>query len=283
MKWLIYGHQGWIGSYFLQYLKEHHPEITILTPSSRADSPDEVKKDLQEMKPDRVLSFIGRTSGPGINSIDYLEQPGKLVENVRDNLFSPVVLMKLCEDEKIHFTYLGTGCIFCYDDPSDPAFTCDSEPNFTGSSYSTVKGFTDRLSKLFPHTLNLRIRMPISDVDCPRNFISKIIRYPRILNTLNSMSVLSDIIPAMTQEVIKGTTGTLNLVNPEPIDHVTILEMYKKYVDPNHTYELVTESEHDKMLKSKRSKNVLIPSCNLPTTRESVEKIFKSGSFKKEF
>lgn len=283
MKWLIYGHQGWIGSYFLQYLKEHHPEITILTPTSRADSPDHVKEDLQKMKPDRVLSFIGRTSGPGINSIDYLEQPGKLVENVRDNLFSPVVLMKLCDDEKIHFTYLGTGCIFCYDDPEDPAFTCDAEPNFTGSSYSTVKGFTDRLSKLFPHTLNCRIRMPLYNMDHPRNFISKIVRYPRILNTLNSMTDLETAIPALCDEVMKGTTGTINLVNPGGIDHVTILEMYKKYVDPNHTYELVTETEHDKMLKSKRSKNVLVPSLGLPPIGDCIERILKSGNFKKEF
>lgn len=282
MKWLIYGSQGWIWSSVRDYLTKNHPEVELIEPRSRADDIDGVKKDLAEFKPDRVLSFIGRTSGPGCNSIDYLEGPGKLVENVRDNLFSPVVLMALCQQQGVHFTYLGTGCIFSYEKPDDPAFTVDSRPNFTGSSYSTVKGFTDQLSLLFPNTLNVRIRMPISSSDHPRNFISKIIRYPKICNALNSMTVLEDAIPVLIGEVMKGTTGTVNLVNPGPIDHVTILEMYKKYVDPNHSYTLMTEAEQDIILKAKRSKNVLVPSFNLPSTKESIEQIFKSGSFKKQ-
>ena len=49
-------------------------------------------------------------------SKSYLEQTGKLVENVRDNLFSPMALSILSTKYKFHFTYLGTGCIFEYDE-----------------------------------------------------------------------------------------------------------------------------------------------------------------------
>jgi dTDP-4-dehydrorhamnose reductase len=201
------------------------------------------------------------------------------VENVRDNLFSPVLLMRLCEEQGIHFTYLGTGCIFSYEHPDDPPFTIENKPNFTGSSYSTVKGFTDQLTKLFKNVLNVRIRMPIMGTDHPRNFISKILKYPKIYNTLNSMTVLEDAIPALIKKVKASCTGTINLVNPDPIDHVTILEMYKKYVNPNHKYELITKDEHDHMLKSERSKNTLVPSLDLPPTAKSVEKIFAKGNF----
>lgn len=270
----MYGAHGWLGSQFREYLKQHHPEISILIPSSRADDLEGVCSDLDTLRPDRVICFIGRTTGPGYNSIDYLEGPGKLVENVRDNLFAPIVLMKLCETRNIHCTYLGTGCIFSYDKPDDPPFSVDSKPNFTGSSYSTVKGFTDQLTKLFPNTLNARIRMPISSDDHPRSLLSKIIRYPKICNTLNSVSVLDDIIPALVEQIQQGRTGTINLVNPGPIDHVTILELYKKYVAPAHTYTLVSETEQD--VKAGRSKNALIPSMELPTARESIERIFKT-------
>ena len=45
-------------------------------------------------------------------------------------------------------------------------------PNFFGSSYSVVKGFTDRLMKLYDeNVLNLRIRMPITGEQNSRNFI----------------------------------------------------------------------------------------------------------------
>lgn len=279
MRWLIYGNQGWIGSYTIEYLQKYHSDIEIVTPTSRADNIEGVRRDLAQLNPDRVLSFIGRTSGPECPSVDYLELPGKLKENVRDNLYAPVILMKLCEERNIHFTYLGTGCIFSYEDPEDPPFTVESKPNFTGSSYSTVKGYTDQLTKLFTNVLNVRVRMPIMGQDHPRNFISKILKYPKIYNTLNSMTVLEDAIPALIDEVKKAHTGTLNLVNPEPIDHTTILEMYKKYVNPEHTYTLINEEEHDRMLKSKRSKNTLVPSLNLPSTKVSVEKIFAKESF----
>jgi nucleoside-diphosphate-sugar epimerase len=283
MRWLIYGAQGWIGSYFVSYVKAKYPNITLLEPSHRADDIEGVRKDLDELDPDRVVSFIGRTSGPGCNSIDYLEGPGKLVENVRDNLFAPVILMKLCEEERIHFTYLGTGCIFNYTNPDDPPFTADAKPNFTGSSYSTVKGFTDQFSNLFSTTLNVRIRMPIIGIDHPKNLLSKIIRYPKICNTLNSVSVLDDIIPVMVAEILGLRKGTINLVNPGPIDHVTILDLYRKHVKPEHTYSLMTEDEQNAMLKSLRAKNTMIPSTGsyeLPSARDSIERIFASGTFK---
>ena len=280
MKWLIYGHRGWIGTYFCNFVKDNnYPTIDLITTDSRVENIEDVKKDLDSIKPDRVISFVGRTSGPGFTTIDYLEQKGKLKENVRDNLFSPVVLMKLCEERGIHFTYLGTGCIFSYNHCTDEPFTEKSKPNFFGSSYSTVKGYTDQLSTLFPNTLNVRIRMPIVEYDCPKNFISKIVRYPRICNTLNSMSVLPDLIPEMIKCIIEQRTGTVNLVNPEPIDHRTILDMYRKYVDVNHTCEYITETEQDSMLLSQRSKNVLISSFNVPSTSQSVEKILSSGKF----
>ena len=42
-------------------------------------------------------------------------------------------------------------------------FNESSLPNFFGSSYSIVKGFTDQLMHLFENNvLNLRIRMPIT-------------------------------------------------------------------------------------------------------------------------
>lgn len=100
------------------------------------------------------MSFIGRTHGiydnQKITTIDYLEKPGKLEENVRDNLFAPISLAILCKEQSIHFTYLGTGCIFEFDKEHPlgeeiNGFTEDSKPNFVGSAYSVVKGFTDLL------------------------------------------------------------------------------------------------------------------------------------------
>ena len=184
---LIFGSKGWIGQQVIEYLKKEN--INYIESNVRADNYDAIKKEILNNNLSHILSCIGRTHGK-INdktytTIDYLEQEGKLKENINDNLYSPILLAKLCEIYNIHFTYIGTGCIFEYDNEHPfgeevNGFTEDSQPNFFGSRYSIVKGYTDKLIKLFPNVLNLRIRMPITNIDNPRNFITKIITYEKI-------------------------------------------------------------------------------------------------------
>lgn len=264
MKILIFGANGWIGNKVYNYILSKN--IDVIKAKSRANDLDDVKNELETKQPTHVMSFIGRThgifEGTAITTIDYLEKPGKLVENVRDNLFSPVSLALLCDKLGIHFTYLGTGCIFNYDSDHPygkeiNGFTENSTPNFFGSSYSIVKGFTDQLTKLLPNTLNLRIRMPITDENISRNFITKITSYSKICSIPNSMTVLDDMFPIILDMATQNITGTVNLTNPGLISHNEILEMYKEIVDSDFTWENFDIEEQDKILLSKRSNNYL--------------------------
>lgn len=256
----------------------------VVAAEARADQEDAVEQEIQAVQPDRIICLIGRTHGPGFSTIDYLEQKGKLVENVRDNLYSPVVLALLGKKYGIHVTYLGTGCIFTYKD-EERVFTEDDRPNFFGSGYSTVKGFTDRIMHFFSDsTLNLRIRMPIVGYHHPRNFITKITTYEKICSIPNSMTVLPDMIPILIQLAADKKTGTLNLTNPGVISHNEILALYKQHVDPSFEWKNFTLEEQAKILLSERSNNELdaghlkdlVPSIKNIT--ESVEDLFKAWS-----
>jgi len=265
MKFLVYGTKGWIGGKVYQYLKDNN--FSVEEGNSRVENVKELEKEILEKKPTHIISLIGRThgtyEGQYIGTIDYLEKPGKVFENVRDNLFSPMVLSLLSKKLNFHFTYLGTGCIFQFDD-SHPfgeekdGFTEESLPNFFGSSYSTVKGFTDQLMHLVEDSvLNVRIRMPITDEFNKRNFITKITTYEKVCSIPNSMTVLNELIPIMVDMATKNTTGTVNLTNPGLISHNEILEMYKEIVDPNFTYKNFTIEEQNEILASGRSNNFL--------------------------
>jgi dTDP-4-dehydrorhamnose reductase len=265
MKVLIYGSNGWIGSQFTKLLKSNN--VIYCEGKARADNSDDVISELLKTSPTHVIAFIGRTHGKIgekiYTTIDYLEEPNKLQDNVRDNLFSPLVLAFLCQKLNLHFTYLGTGCIFKYDEEhlfgqEVNGFTEDSLPNFFGSSYSTVKGFTDQLMKFFDNSvLNLRIRMPITAEYNTRNFITKITTYEKICSIPNSMTVIPELLPKVLDMMKNNVTGTINLTNPGLISHNEILEMYSEIVDTNFEWKNFSEKEQRKILTSDRSNNYL--------------------------
>ena len=260
MKILVFGSRGWIGQQFTALL-DTASDVEWLPAESRADDVDAVRREIGTSKPTHVISLIGRTHGPGVPTIDYLEGEGRLRENVKDNLFSPVVLALVCRDAGVHFTYLGTGCIFdsgCDDPAIMRAFEESDVPNYFGSSYSTVKGFTDRLMPLLGnHVLNLRIRMPITGKRHPRNFITKITTYERICSMPNSMSVLPELLPAALDLMRRSYVGTLNFTNPGTISHNEILALYRDIVDPMFTWSNFSLEDQDQLLASGRSNNKL--------------------------
>ena len=226
-----------------------------------------MNNEIETTSPTHVVSFIGRTHGKINNktytTIDYLEQEGKLLENVRDNLFSPLLLANICLTKNIHYTYLGTGCIFKFDEAhpygkEESGFTEDSLPNFFGSSYSVVKGFTDRMMSFYKsNVLNLRIRMPITGMKNPRNFITKIVNYEKVCSVPNSMTVLPELLPYVLDMMRNKLTGTINLTNPGLISHNEILQMYKEIVDSDFTWNNFTQEEQRKILAADRSNNFL--------------------------
>ena len=265
MKILLFGKNGWIGNQVYDLLIKNNKDVVIA--NERAENHKQLEEEIKMVNPTHIISLIGRTHGvigdKKYTTIDYLEQPGKLRENVRDNLYSPLVLAILSQKYNIHYTYLGTGCIFKFDEDHPfgeevNGFTEVDSPNFFESGYSTVKGYTDKLMHLFEdNVLNIRIRMPITSDLNSRNFITKITTYDKICSVPNSMTVLPELLPLMIDMAEKKVTGTVNLTNPGLISHNEILEMYKEIVDPSFTWKNFSIEEQNKILAAGRSNNYL--------------------------
>jgi dTDP-4-dehydrorhamnose reductase len=299
MKVLIYGSNGWIGQQLIELLKFKNIEFHI--GESRLENYETLKNEL-EIKRNilgitHVISSTGRTHGTyndiTYNTIDYLEMSGKLKDNMRDNYVGPTNLADLSEKLSLHYTYFGTGCIFTYDNEhtieNQVGFTEEDIPNFFGSSYSIIKGYTDMKMKQFDNTLNLRIRMPIIGSHHPRNFITKITKYEKICSMPNSMTILDDILPIILHMMNHYETGTYNMTNPGLIEHNEILEFYKDNVDNMFSWKNFNTVEQRKILKSDRSNNYLNTEklekyCNKHTLKilnikESIIHLFKKGEF----
>ena len=113
------------------------------------------------------------------------------------------------------------------------------------------------MHQLEDNVLNLRIRMPIVEDECTRNFITKIINYKKICSVANSMSVLPELLPIVLKMMNANMVGTVNLTNPGVISHNEILEMYKEYIDPSFKWTNFSIKEQRQILACDRSNNLL--------------------------
>ena len=125
--------------------------------------------------------------------------------------------------------------------------------------------------------------MPISDDLSPRNFITKILNYEKVVNIPNSMTVLSELIPISLIMAERRLTGIFNFCNPGAISHNEILEMYKMYIDHTYTYQNFSVEEQSMILKAGRSNNTLdhiklcnaLPDIQIDEIHVAMEKVFQ--------
>lgn len=185
------------------------------------------------------------------------------IETIRANVIGCLNLADVCYQRGIHMTNFATGCIFHYDDDkfqigNGVGFKEEDTPNFTGSYYSHTKAMVENMVKEYPNVLILRVRMPIvADMTYPRNFITKILTYRKVVNIPNSMTVLPELLPMAVEMAKRGLTGIMNYTNPGAISHNEILQMYKDYIDPEYTWENFNLEEQAKVIVAPRSNNLL--------------------------
>lgn len=256
-KVLIYGGKtGWIGGMLADLMKEKYADVEVVLGESRLENRADVDKELDSVKPSHVLNAAGITGRP---NIDWCEDHKP--ETVRTNVIGTLNCADLCHMKNIHCTMYATGCIFKYDDDhklgSGVGFTEESAGNFNDSWYSETKGYMEPMLKIYPNVLTLRVRMPISDDLFHRNFVTKIVKYEKVVNIPNSMTVLTEMLPTSVGMAKKGLTGVYNFTNPGVISHNEVLDLYTKYIDPTYTYKNFSLEEQAKVIKAGRSNNEL--------------------------
>ncbi|PNW78698.1 hypothetical protein CHLRE_09g387171v5 [Chlamydomonas reinhardtii] len=252
---LLFGKSGWIGGLLQEELKKQGAKFHLA--DARMEDRSAVVADIEKYKPTHVLNAAGLTGRP---NVDWCET--HKLETIRANVIGCLTLADVCNQRGIHMTYYGTGCIFHYDDDfpvnSGKGFKESDKPNFTGSYYSHTKAIVEDLIKQYDNVLTLRVRMPIiADLTYPRNFITKIIKYDKVINIPNSMTVLPELLPMSLEMAKRGLTGIMNFTNPGAVSHNEILEMYKEYIDPEFTWSNFSVEEQAKVIVAPRSNNLL--------------------------
>ena len=277
--YLLFGKNGWIGGKLIDLLKEQGK--TYYLADSRTYDRESVLAEIEKYKPTHILNAAGVTGRP---NVDWCEDHHE--ETIRSNVLGTLTIADIADIKGIHHLLYATGCIFEYDKDhviGGKGFTEEDAANFHGSFYSHTKALCEDLLRNYKHTCTLRVRMPISDDLSARNFVTKIVKYDKVVDIPNSMTVLTDLLPISLIMAERKLTGIYNFCNPGAISHNQVLDLYKKYVDPDYTYTNFSVDEQAKILKAGRSNNTLddhklvsaLPDIKILDIHTSMEQVMK--------
>lgn len=266
---LIFGGEGYLGS----ALRTVYPDATA--PSGDIADARDMAAVLDRERPDIVINAAGRTGTP---NVDWCED--HRLETAHSNLTGPLVLLEQCAKRDIYWVHIGTGCVYEGDNHGE-GYSESDPPNFDGSFYARTKGWIDQVLMEFP-VLVLRLRMPFDDSDHPRNLISKLTHYPRVLNVENSLTCLRDFLQVTQQLIARQRTGLYNVVNPGIMSPAELMERYRRIVAPQHSFERMGGDELRQLTRARRSNCVLnidklrSEGLQLPSVQEAADEMLHS-------
>jgi dTDP-4-dehydrorhamnose reductase len=196
----------------------------------------DAEKVVKRHRPRILINAIGYT---GKNNVDDCEKDkeGTLTANV----FVPIWLAEAAIRRGIKFVHISSGCIYHYDYKKDKPITETRVPDYFDLFYSRTKIYAERALEALdrgPNILIVRIRIPLDNVPHPRNILTKLLRFEKVIDVPNSVTYIPDLIRAFKYLIKKDARGIYNVVNSGGLRYPDLLDVYKKYV-PDFGYKVI--------------------------------------------
>lgn len=245
------------------FVSEHLPYARI---NDRFDlSSKQIDAILDTHAPDVIVNCIGKTGRP---NVDWCESHKE--ETAAANIALPILMAEACAKKNIHLIHIGSGCIYFGPSPHAHKFFdvedeeyLDTEPGWQEDDFANPKSFYSKTKYACDLAIGnmknvtvLRIRMPISTQNNPRNLINKLRGYQQVIDIPNSMTFMDDLTRCIDWAAKKSQTGIFHVANPQPLNAAQIMREYQKYV-PNHKFTVINESQLDQLTVAKRSNCIL--------------------------
>ena len=228
---LLLGGNGYVGSAIQKNLTGRGLPFTV---ASRASSDysnlNVLVKMLRELRPEFLINAAGYTGKPNVDACEIHR-----AECLDGNAVLPGVIREACEQTLTPWGHVSSGCIFTGAKSDGSGFKETDAPNFSFrqnncSFYSGCKALGEEVIDGAENCFIWRLRIPFNNINSERNYISKMIRYDRLLMATNSLSQLDEFadacVASWTQRV---PFGTYNLTNPGSVTTRDVVRLIQKH------------------------------------------------------
>lgn len=106
---LIYGSNGFLGKELISELKRQ--KKSFKKGLARIENRDELIKEIDLIKPNRIICMAGLTGKPNISWFESNQ-----IEGIRINILAQLNIADVANQFNLHCTLLSTGVIYKYDD-----------------------------------------------------------------------------------------------------------------------------------------------------------------------
>ncbi|WFB34728.1 sugar nucleotide-binding protein [Kiritimatiellota bacterium B12222] len=221
---VLLGGSGYVGGAYQDLFKKRGIEYVSLSRSEVDYSNEKILTQwLKLHQPDFLINAAGYTGKPNVDACEADKH-----NCLFGNAVLPGIIARACAEVGISWGQVSSGCIYSGSRPDGTGFTEKDIPNFSFrtnncSFYSGTKALGEEVLKDEENVWVWRLRIPFNEVDSPRNYLSKLMRYERLLDASNSISQLNEFVAATFACFEKQVPfGVYNVTNP---GHVTTREV----------------------------------------------------------
>ncbi len=260
---LLFGASGYIGRAFSEELAARKVAYVPVSRSGLDYSNFRVVYDfVKKIGPELVINAAGFIGRPNVDQCEL-----KKTKTIEGNLLFPEVLSHICQLLEIPLGQVSSGCIYSgykTENGAIKGFTEEDVPNFSFDSlpcsfYSGIKALAEERVAVNAYSYLWRIRAPFDEVDCDRNYLSKLQRYAKVVDCINSLSHRGDFVKACLDLWQKRAPyGKYNISNVGYIRNSELVGLMQRKLKIQKTFEYFADEESFyKEAKAPRSSCVL--------------------------
>ncbi|HYG22363.1 MAG TPA: sugar nucleotide-binding protein [Verrucomicrobiae bacterium] len=265
------GATGYVGQVFAAELKRRgHTCIPLTRKEVDYTRFDRLLNFLQERKPDFLVNAAGYTGKPNVDACETAK-----ADTLAGNTLLPQTMAHACAAAGVPWGHVSSGCIYsgakivengsvrAEKDLTLPVlrrlveqspekvrgFTEDDAPNFSFrdspcSFYSGTKALGEEAMANTGQSYVWRLRIPFDEFDSPRNYLSKVQRYSKVYDNVNSISHRLDFVRACLDTwELRAPFGTYNVTNPGFVTTRQVVELLEKILKPDRKFEFWESDE----------------------------------------
>lgn len=200
-----------------------------------------------------------------INAAAYVAKPSvdfnedHKAETIMGNLVWPSLLANACQLHDVPLIHVSTGCLYQgrnhgvgWTEKDAPQLTLDKG----AGSYVGSKELAERVVSRYPNAYICRVRLPFDHIAHPRNLLSKLAEFDRVVDETQSIAHRGDFVKACLDLFEKRANyGIYNCCNPGDVDYRWVCDQINQFrFNGKRTWRFVSPGEFDQTARTVKSR-----------------------------